>query len=86
MIPDFMNVSFSYPENNKMAWAFEPGKCFAYAGIKRLGVIDAYECGILYRIKCWLEALEIKHRFSPPVDKCNMHRSGECSGEIELFF
>ena len=86
MIPDFMNVTFSYPEENKMAWEFDQGKCFAYAGIKRLGVIDTYECGVLYRIKCWLEELGIKHRFNPAIDRCLMHHRGYCSGDIQLVF
>ena len=86
MIPDFMNVTFSYPEENKLAWAFDQGKCFAYAGIKRIGVIDKYECGVLYRIKCWLEELGINHRFNPEIGRCLMHHRGHCSGEVEFFF
>lgn len=85
MIPDFMNVTFSYPEKNKMAWEFKQGKCFAYTGIKRIGSIDRYECGVLYRIKCWMEELGIKHKFNPEIDRCLMHRTGNCSGEIQLF-
>ena len=86
VIPKFMNVTFSYSKNDKMAWEFEQGRCFAYTGIKRMGAIEKYECGVLYRIKCWLDELGIKHRFSPEIGRCNMHSSGKCSGEIELFF
>ena len=86
MIPEFMNVEFGYPEDNKMVWAFAPNKCFAYTGVKRLGVIDQYECGVLYRIRCWLDALGIPHRFTPEIGSCHMHTKGSCSGEIELFF
>ena len=86
MIPDFMNVSFTYPEENKIAWKFEQGKCFAYTGIKKIGVIDKYECGVLYRIKCWIKGLGIKHRFNPEIDRCLMYHSGYCSGDIQLFF
>ena len=86
MIPDFMNVRFSFSEENKMTWVFNQGKCFAYEGINRLGAIDKYECGVLYRIKCWLEELEIEYRFSPEIDKCIMHFNGDCSGNIKLFF
>jgi hypothetical protein len=86
MIPDFMNVTFSFSKHSKLMWEFVPGKCFAYAGIKRIGVIDTYECGVLFRIKCWLEALGIKHRFNPEVKLCLMHQTGNCSGEIQLFF
>lgn len=85
MIPDFMNVQFSYPKINTMAWEFNQNRCFAYTGIKRLGVIEQYECGVLYRIKCWLDELEIKHRFIPEIGKCHMHVNGSCSGEIQLF-
>jgi hypothetical protein len=86
IIPEFMNVTFSYPGRDRMAWAFQPGKCFAYAGIKRIGAIEGYECGVLYRVRCWLDELGIKHRFTPEIGKCHMHRGGTCSGEIELFF
>ncbi len=85
MISDFMNVQFSYPEKNKMAWKFNQNKCFAYSGIKRLGFIEQYECGVLYRIKCWLDALGIAHRFIPEIGKCHMHVNGSCAGEIKLF-
>lgn len=85
MIPDFMNVQFTYPEKNKMAWTFNQNKCFAFVGIKKLGVIEQYECGVLYRIKCWLDELGITHRFNPEIGKCHMHVNGSCSGDIQLF-
>jgi hypothetical protein len=85
LIPDFMNVKFAYLGKNKMTWEFNQNKCFAYTGIKRMGVIEQYECGVLYRIKCWLDELGIKHRFNPEIGKCHMHVNGCCSGEIQLF-
>jgi Family of unknown function (DUF6125) len=86
MVPDFMHASFSFPEKNTMAWVFKKEKCFAYQGIKRLGAIDKYECGVLFRIKCWLDALEIENRFDPEIHKCNMHFNGNCCGNIHLAF
>jgi hypothetical protein len=86
MIPKFMNVTFTYPGEDKMAWDFKRGECFAYKGIKRLGAIDRYECGVLYRIKCWLDELGVKHSFTPEIDKCHMHSDGKCSGEIQFYF
>ena len=86
MIPNFMKVAFTYPKKDIMAWEFIQGKCFAYTGIKRIGAIENYECGVLYRIKCWLDELGIKHRFTPEIGKCHMHSGGKCSGEIQLFF
>jgi hypothetical protein len=86
MIPDFMNVKFSFPEENKMTWEFDNGKCFAYAGVKRLGVIGQYECGPLYRIKCWLQGFRIKYKFNPEIEGCIMPLNGNCFGEIQLYF
>ncbi len=85
LIPDFMGGEFTYPKENMMAWGFNNGKCFAHAGVKMLGVIDHYECGVIFRIRCWLDELEISHQFNPEIGKCRMHISGSCSGEIQLF-
>jgi hypothetical protein len=60
MIPGFMRVAFTYAEKDKLAWTFEPGKCFAYKGFKRMGAIEKYECGVLYRIECWLDNWEYR--------------------------
>ncbi len=84
MVPDFMNARFGFPEENQMTWSFNQGKCFAYEGIKRLGAIDRYECGVLYRIRCWLDALDIENQFEPEIGKCNLHFNGKCAGEIFL--
>lgn len=84
MIPDFMNVSFRFPEKNVMEWEFNKGKCFAYKGVNRLGVIDEYECGVLYRIKCWLDAFKIKYTFDPESNGCNMPLYGNCSGKVQF--
>ena len=86
MIPSFMSISFTFPSNNTMEWNFDSGKCFAYNGIKRLGVIDKYECGVLYRIKCWFEALNIQSQFMREIGLCNMHKVGNCNGKIHLSF
>ena len=85
MVPDFMNVSFNFPEKNRMTWGFNQKKCFAYQGIKKLGAIDKYACGVLFRIRCWLEALQIENKFDPEIGTCNMHFKGTCAGEIYLF-
>jgi hypothetical protein len=86
MIPDFMNVKFSFSEENQMTWEFDQGKCFAYVGVKRLGVIGKYECGPLYRIKCWLKEFKIKYKFDPEIEGCIMPDGGNCTGKIRLYF
>jgi len=86
VIPDFMNVRWDFPEMNQMTWEFNEALCFAYKGVKRLGALDGYECGVLYRVKCWLDELGIKHTFTPEIGGCHMHTSGCCAGTIQLAF
>ena len=47
---------YSFPSENLLHW--EMKKCFAHAGMTRLGVIDGYECGVIYRVACWFDSLE----------------------------
>jgi len=54
--------------------------------MKRAGLLDGYECGVVYRIECWLEALGIRHQVVPPVGPCQMRADGVCSSEIHLMF
>ncbi|MBI5606311.1 MAG: hypothetical protein HY879_23500 [Deltaproteobacteria bacterium] len=81
---DFMRFNYSFPADNLMAWEME--RCFAYEGMKRLGVIDQYRCGVLYRIQCWFDVLGLECRFDPPVGSCLIPKTGKCSGEIRFFF
>lgn len=81
---DFMRFNYSFPADNLMAWEME--RCFAYEGMKRLGVIDQYQCGVLYRIQCWFDILGLECRFDPPVGSCLISKAGRCAGEIRFFF
>ena len=76
----FMGFEYSFPSENVLSW--EMKKCFAYAGMKRLGVIDRYECGVIYRVACWFLSLGIGYTVAPPIDRCIMHSSGSCRGEF----
>lgn len=84
-IPSFMNVTFSFREPNITHWEFEPNNCFAFKGMKRMGVIDQYECGVIYRVECWLDCFGVQYETKPKLDKCVMRDGGCCSGDIELF-
>ena len=86
VIPKFMGATMSFPAEGVMHWAFEPAKCFAYRGMKRIGAIEGYECGVIYRIECWLEALGLQYRVTPRPVKCHMLAAGACSGDFEIFF
>lgn len=85
-IPPFMNASISFPGKNVLHWAFEPDQCFAFKGIKRIGAIDQYECGVIYRMACWFDSLGLVYRVNPPVEKCLMLTRNACSGDFEFIF
>jgi len=85
-IPPFMNASMDFPRENVLRWAFETDNCFAYKGIKRIGAIDRYECGVIYRLACWIDSLGLRCRVTPPVEGCLMRDGGACSGEFEITF
>ena len=69
---------------NLLHWQWENGECFAYKGMKQIGIIDEYRCRVIYRIQCWLDALGIEYRIDPKIGKCMMHEKGECSGDIKV--
>jgi hypothetical protein len=84
-IPEFMQGKMSFPRRNILHWEFSPGQCFAYKGMRRIGAIDGYRCGVMYRVKSWIESLGIRCRLEPEVGGCLMLLDGRCSGDIELF-
>lgn len=81
---DFMRFNYSFPGNNRVHW--EMGKCFAYEGMKKLGVQEEYECGVIYRVSCWLKELGLRHTIEPEVDRCLKNIKGECCGDIIVRF
>ena len=86
VMPKFMKFSFDQVDEDVLRWVWEPGKCFAYRGIKKLGVVEGYQCGVLPRIQGWLEGLNIDYEMIPPVHGCQMHRTGECSVDFKISF
>ena len=80
----FEKFHLSTTSEDLLRWEWETGECFAYKGMKQIGIIDDYRCGVMYRIECWLEALGINYSIEPEIDKCIMHEKGVCSGEIRV--
>jgi len=80
----FKVLHFEFISKNVIQWNWENGQCFAYKGMKQMGAIDRYHCGVMYRIECWLEALGVSHSMHPRIEGCLMHEKGECSGEIQI--
>lgn len=85
-MPSFMNVSISFPEENVLHWEFVPNNCFAFKGIKRIGVIDQYECGVIYRLSCWFDNLGLNWHITPEIKDCLMLKDGMCSGRFNFVF
>ena len=88
ILPDSISkkLHFSTHTENLICWEWETDQCFAYKGMKQIGLIDRYNCGVMYRIECWLEVMGIKYSMRPAINGCLMHDKGECRGEIQTFF
>lgn len=81
---DFMKYKFIYPGQNVIhpEWL----SCFAFDGVKALGIIDRYECGIMDRIEAWWDALGLKWEVEPKVTGCMMHTHGKCYRDYQFTF
>lgn len=76
----FLTFDFSFPEKNVLRGCFT--ECFAHDGVKKYGIIDNYECGIVERVKGWLESLGVTYKMTPDFKGCLMHQNGIC----EIYF
>lgn len=85
-MPSFMNVSISFPEEKVLHWEFVPNNCFAFKGVKRIGVIGKYECGVIYRLSCWFDSLGLTWHVVPEIKDCLMLKDGTCSGRFTFVF
>ena len=79
---EFMGFEYSFPSENAVHW--EMKRCFAHAGMTRLGVIDRYECGVIYRVTSWFDNVGLKYELRPQVDRCIMHTDGACRGDFRF--
>ena len=81
---DFMDFNYTFPRNNVLHW--EMGRCFAYEGMKRIGITNKYECGLLYRLGCWLEVIGVKFKLEPEINECLYHSQEKCVGNMIFNF
>lgn len=79
---DFLKFDFSFPEKNLLHGKFN--KCFAHDGVKKYGMLENYECGIVERIKGWFDAIGVQYEMMPVFKGCLMHQKGSC--EIDFKF
>ncbi|MCF8034111.1 MAG: DUF6125 family protein [Desulfarculaceae bacterium] len=81
---DFMD--FSYQLSDDGVLSMEMGECFAYHGIKRLGMLDQYQCGIYRRVEGWLDALDLSWEAEPRFEGCLKHQNGWCRRAYKIAF
>ncbi len=81
---DFMDFEYTFLDDNRIHW--EMNSCFAYNGMKMIGFHKQYECGVIYRIGCWLDALGIEYTIQPKIDICLLNSQEKCSGDIIVRF
>jgi hypothetical protein len=88
LLPDSVatRIRLTAPDEATVRVEWENGECFAYKGMRRAGLLDGYECGVVYRIECWLKALGIRHQVVPAVGRCQMRVDGRCASDIRLVF
>ena len=77
---DFMKFDYNFSEPNKLHW--EMDTCFAFEGMKMIGVKQGYECGVIFRVLCWLDALGLKYKLKPDIKDCLLYSQGKCYGDI----
>jgi hypothetical protein len=77
-------ADFTFLAPNIFHWSWENGECFAYKGMKQLGVLDDYICGVIFRIECWFENLGIPYDVEPKIERCIMHETGSCAGDFTI--
>jgi hypothetical protein len=82
----FSQAGFTFIPPNLFHWEWKDGECFAYKGMRQLGVLDEYTCGVTFRIECWLENLGIPYTVEPKIEKCIMHETGHCRGDFTIYF
>ncbi len=81
---DFMDFTFEYPGENVLHWRM--GRCFAVEGMKTIGAYEEYECGVLYRVTCWLDAMGLQYEVEPAVQGCLQRDTGSCEGIVRFHF
>jgi hypothetical protein len=50
--------------------------------MKMIGVKENYECGVIFRVCCWLDVLGLKYEIEPKIKKCLLYSQEKCSGDI----
>jgi Family of unknown function (DUF6125) len=81
---DFMYFDYRFISQDQMEWTMK--RCFAFEGMKRLGLEDGYECGLLYRVGAWVQVLGIDYEIAEPINGCMMNEKGFCANSVKFRF
>ena len=73
---DFMKFTYKFLDDNKLQC--EMHECFAHDGMKRIGVLDLYQCGIFERVEGWFKGLGLKFEVTPQINGCLMFQKKKC--------
>jgi len=82
--PDFISVQIDYPGNDSQVFHFLD--CFAHRGMKKLGLLPDYECGIFERIEGWFDAMGLKYSRTPDLSRCLKFKGKECEIAVQFHF
>lgn len=82
--PDFISVQIDYPSDDSQVFHFLD--CFAHRGMKKLGLLPDYECGIFERIEGWFDAMGLKYTRTPDLSRCLKFKGKECKITVQFHF
>lgn len=82
--PDFASAQISYPDNDSQVFHFTD--CFAHKGMKKLGLLKDYECGIFERIEGWFDAMGLQYSRTPDLSHCLKLTGKECIITVQFHF
>lgn len=81
---NFMDFEFEFLPPATILWKVP--QCFAYDGVKRIGLIEKYDCGIVDRLLGWFDELGVLYQMHPVFNGCLKHATGNCGMKFEVKF
>ncbi len=66
------------------AWQVHVKRCFAHENVTRVGIDEAYECGVFARVTGWMDALGLNYEMTPVLGKCPRAHGRECAYTFKL--
>ena len=83
-VPEFITLHIDYP--GKSTQVFHVSECFAHEGMKKLGLLPEYECGIFERIEGWFDAMGLRYTRTPDLSRCLKFKGEECRITVRFHF